>query len=298
MKRRYKIALLVLLSMFAGIIYARIEARYWTEIAHETFVSDYWHSDTPLRIAHLTDIHYDYMSATHWNDIVDMILTEKVDFVVMTGDYYTNNPTSDTPLFVQGLQRLTQSTPVFAVWGNHDRESFQKGKKLPDGLTRLEYVRIILEEGGVKILENQEVTTSFQGDSVRILGMDDLTFGNREKAWQLLQKENNDSIFTLALQHNCCYIEHLISFPSFQVILMGHTHGGQIQIPILKSPAERLWQIEYVKGRRDYPSQQMAYITRGVGSILGIRFMCRPEILILEVAKPCPKATTPSADND
>jgi predicted MPP superfamily phosphohydrolase len=65
-------------------------------------------------------------------------------------------------------------------------------------------------------------------------------------------------------------------------MLCGHTHGGQVVVPLLGAPIVPVRDRRYVAGLNQW-RERWIYTTRGVGSLYGIRFGCRPEVSILSV---------------
>ena len=69
----------------------------------------------------------------------------------------------------------------------------------------------------------------------------------------------------------------------WDLMLSGHTHGGQIIVPLYGAPFHAVSDRRYMAGLKPWGSRQI-HVTRGVGNLLGVRFNCRPEVSLLEVA--------------
>jgi hypothetical protein len=65
-------------------------------------------------------------------------------------------------------------------------------------------------------------------------------------------------------------------------MLCGHTHGGQVRLPLIGALYVPVDDRRYIEGLRPYRDRQI-YVTRGVGNLLGIRFNCRPWVSVIEV---------------
>jgi uncharacterized protein len=65
-------------------------------------------------------------------------------------------------------------------------------------------------------------------------------------------------------------------------MVCGHTHGGQIRLPLLGTPFAPVIDMRYVEGLHPWNDRQI-YITRGVGNLHGLRFNCPPQVSLLEV---------------
>ena len=67
------------------------------------------------------------------------------------------------------------------------------------------------------------------------------------------------------------------------VVLSGHTHGGQVVLPLVSERFLPVRDKRYVAGLKPWNGRQI-YVTRGVGSIDGVRVNCRPEVTLLDLA--------------
>ena len=86
---------------------------------------------------------------------------------------------------------------------------------------------------------------------------------------------------TIVLAHNPDSKDLIGRYP-WQLMLSGHTHGGQISIPLLGAPYVPVKDRRYIAGLNPW-KDRLIYTTRGVGSIYGTRFSCRPEVSILDL---------------
>jgi hypothetical protein len=99
----------------------------------------------------------------------------------------------------------------------------------------------------------------------------------------VLLKDIDDSLFTLLLSHTPDYILEAQKFP-VDLMLSGHTHGGQVRLPLIGSPLKRI-RIgrKYMQGLHQFGGT-MLYVNRGIGTILlPLRFLCRPEITLFRI---------------
>src|SRR5262249_37650628 len=83
----------------------------------------------------------------------------------------------------------------------------------------------------------------------------------------------------ILLSHNPDSKDALDSFP-WELMLSGHTHGGQVVFPLLGPVFAPVADKRYVEGLKPWQDRQL-HVTRGIGSIRGIRFLCRPEVSML-----------------
>mgnify|MGYP003393456471 CR=1 FL=1 len=163
------------------------------------------------------------------------------------------------------MKELRAPLGVFLVRGN-----WEHWRPHPDELK-------IYAEAGIHFLDNSNHQVR---DEFWIIGLDDNLAGapNLGKATPGLPK----NAFKIGLFHSPDFFS--THSDSFDLVLAGHTHGGQIRIPFLPP----LWLPEgsgpYVEGWYAAGSKAKMYVSRGIGnSVLEIRFFCRPELPIIEI---------------
>ena len=237
---------------------------------------------SPLRVAFLTDMHYGlFIDAGNVQQWIEATNAERPDLVLLGGDqldYRTDGP--PTPLLAQ-LERLSAPLGVYGVWGNHDYGSFgyygnkHYGPERPDWQARREALRVSFAAAGVNLLRNE-------GRAVRpdlqLGGVDDLWHGQPDAAAALAGAEGRA---TLLVSHNPDLLPDLPA--PVGLVLCGHTHGGQVRLPLLGAPVVpsqygQKYAMGWVTGAHGTP----AYVSRGLGvSGLPIRNMCTPEIAVL-----------------
>ena len=214
----------------------------------------------PLRLLHLSDLHYGFripLSLLH--DAVTLGLAERPDLICLTGDYVTNH-WFDHPLVLSGVfRRLSAAAPAFAVLGNHDVDP------LGD----------ILTQSGVRLLEN----SSAAFESLRMVGLGDLWAGRVDAAAAFAQCPSG--VPRILLAHNPETTDHF-STQDCSLMLCGHTHGGQVVLPWFGPVLNGVRRQRFVSGLYRWQGRTV-HVTRGVGSLWGVRFNCRPEVSLLEL---------------
>lgn len=207
----------------------------------------------PMRLLHLTDLHYGFRVPLSLIDAaIDLGLAESPDVICLTGDYVTTNYT-DNPWPLTGpLSRLARAAPTYAVLGNHD------SAPVPEVVTG----------AGIRLLRNEAVHTS---GGLTLMGV------NWEaKAPAAIPAQG----VRILLAHTPDAKDQLPEL-SWDLLLAGHTHGGQVVIPFLPRVVG-VQDKRFIAGRYDWNNRQL-FISRGVGSLFGIRFGCRPEVSLLEL---------------
>jgi uncharacterized protein len=217
-----------------------------------------------LKLVHLTDIHHSKFVS--FNDVfrmVELSNRQDPDVVLLTGDYITWSKKFIPPM-AEALRNLKSRLGVYAVLGNHDIR------------VDADQVTQALEKAQVKVLRNASARIDLKGDSLWVSGVDEYMYGQSDIA--LAMKDVPRSQPRILLAHNP---EILNEAASHQVdfVLAGHTHGGQIKIPYMRSlnivtqPGREILEGFVRNGRT-----QM-YISRGLGKVVvPVRILCPPEI--------------------
>lgn len=219
-----------------------------------------------FRILHLSDLHTD-MSAPAMQQVVRLVRDVGYDICVMTGDFRGKTFGPFAPC-LQALQPVIAALhkPIYGVLGNHDTV-----RMLP-----------ALEDMGVRVLMNECISLERGFARIRLAGIDDAHFyrvDNIEKAAEQI----GEGEFSVLLSHSP-EIYRQAAHAGFDLLLCGHTHGGQICLPggipiTLDSALPR----RYGAGAWRYHGMA-AYTSVGAGSsVVAVRLNCRPEITIHEL---------------
>lgn len=229
------------------------------------------------KIVHLTDFHSHGFNKRE-KMVLEMVDQLKPDFVFITGDFIdrTTQDINSVQKFWQELGNQYQGR-IFGVLGNHEYQN-----KNTDSISLEES----LEKSKIVILDNENQKI-FQGDEyIYLIGVDDPDTGNDnlKKAVVAIEKD----IPKILLAHSPDIVNDFGSLKEEKIdlILAGHTHGGQIKIPFIRP----FW--TPTKNRGKYASglfgieDTYLYVNRGIGlSTLPIRFNCPPEITLIELRK-------------
>ena len=197
---------------------------------------------------------------------VDAVNAQRPDMVFLTGDYFTGPETMRRYLegFREAIRGLKPRLGVFAVAGNHDHWS------------SVERINDALGQAGVRVLANESHRLRVRGESLLVVGIDDLWSRRAEPSRAFSQVRPGEC--TVVLAHNpdtAIYTRHL--HPG--VMLSGHTHGGVVRLPFYGSPL-KLLRIgkQFYAGLNRYRDFYI-YTNRGLGTYwLRIRINCRPEV--------------------
>jgi len=227
-----------------------------------------------LRIIHISDLHSKKFGRKE-KKILEIISQQKADFIFITGDINeARHKKVDSCIdFWQELVRLNLDS-VYAVLGNHIHED-QKIEPV--------IFRDILRKSGIKVLDNENVKLERKEQYIWLLGVND-PHTNHHNLSQTYQGVNNFSIRIL-LSHSSEIIDDFRAGDA-DLILTGHTHGGQVKIPGIRvfwSPTK--YHGKYARGLFKVKGAYM-YVNRGIGTKkLPIRFNSRPEITLFTLKK-------------
>lgn len=261
-------------AAIGALLYGTLWERRWIEINHHPLpIEDLPSGLHGLRIVHLSDLHVDAYTTRRWLErVVRTVNALEPDLVVFTGDLVTHEPGYIGPC-VEGLEGLRARLGVFAVLGNHDH--WAGSQRLVTELRRL----------GVRVLCNAHARLGASaGDdgTLWLVGVDD---PHLKRARLDLALEGVGDGPRVLLSHSPDIIEEAAG--RVDVILMGHTHGGQVCFPWVgplfgatRRPSSRA----FLAGMRRAGSTT-CYTNRGLGTVLlPIRFNCRPEVAVLTLA--------------
>ena len=212
-----------------------------------------------LKIVHLTDLHT-YGAGKLELDVLRLVAAEHPDLIVITGDLISSSDAYEGCREV--LRGLHAPLGVWVVHGNHEIWA------------PVEDETAYYRSEGATILVNESAEVA---DGVWIAGFDDAYAGMPDLD-RTLAKIPQDA-FKIALFHSPVFFDEVAG--RCDVALSGHTHGGQVRLPLLKP----FWLPpscgEYVDGWYEQKGSRM-YISRGIGtSVLPVRFLCRPEIAVI-----------------
>jgi len=229
------------------------------------------------RIAQVSDLH----NADFGSDnalLLELLAKEKPHLIALTGDLIDSRNT-DMELALSFVGKAVEIAPVYYVPGNHEARVPEEYRRLKAGLETL----------GVTVLEDRGVVLSEGEDVIRLIGLSDPNFfsgedpaGRAEERLSALMGE--EDVYTVLLAHRP---ELFTSYAAWGVdlTLSGHTHGGQVRLPLLGAilaPDQGLLP-EYDRGQFELGQSSMV-ISMGLGnSVLPLRFWCPPEVVVVQL---------------
>jgi len=224
-----------------------------------------------LKIVQLTDLHHSlFTPREEIQHAVQVTNRLHPDLVALTGDYVTLSRDFIWPV-AEALSKLRARLGVFAVLGNHD---FQVDP---------EEVAEALRAQGIRVLRNAHWPLRSRSSTLWMVGVDDLWWQADDLAAALHGVPARDP--KVLLCHNPLGIREA-SEHNVDLVLSGHTHGGQVRLPVVGSVygRSRLGE-KFVDGWNRLKSTQI-YVSRGIGKVLvPLRVGCPPEIACLRLRR-------------
>jgi uncharacterized protein len=227
-----------------------------------------------LRVAVISDLHAGspFITLDKIHRVVGMTNAARPDLILLPGDFVVGGVPGgkflEPEVMASALKGLRARFGVFATLGNHDW--WYNGQRVKESL----------ENAGIPVLENAAAMIERDGAAIWVVGISDKWEGKPDIASALARVGVDASI--IALTHNPDI------FPSIParvaLTIAGHTHGGQVALPIIGRPivpsdfGERYAAGHIVEGSKHL------FVTTGVGtSILPVRFRVPPEISLLTI---------------
>lgn len=213
-----------------------------------------------LRIGLITDVHRSrWVSHDDVTDAVNTLMAERPDLVVLGGDYVTWGDPDYVGPSSEALSSLSAPHGVFAILGNHDNDH-----DMPQALVR----------SGIEVLRDQRTRLTIRNETLDLIGV---RFWTKRSA-DIARLARGSSATTILLAHDPRRLTEAAGL-SIPLVLSGHTHGGQVVLPVLGAVAAQKFPVIAGVGHRD---KTTIFVSRGIGTIyLPVRVNCPPEVALL-----------------
>lgn len=232
----------------------------------------------PCTITFFTDTHFGkYYDEDYIEQIVHKINQTNPDIVIFGGDlldnYARDKDMIDLAYLSAQLQKIEAKVGKFAIWGNHDYGG---------GAVRM-YEQFMTASDFI-IVKNEII--ELEDYDINLIGFDDYLMGIIDNS---LYKINRDSL-NIIVSHEPIVVQ-LLEGNGDHVMLTGHTHGGQVNIPFLTSKLLPEGSGRFVKGLYDVKELNKSfslkmYTSSGIGMTrYPYRFMNPPEIIKINLQK-------------
>jgi len=230
-----------------------------------------------LRLVQISDFHLgQWMNKERLDTVIGMAVDLAPDYFILTGDYLEYQPygmpnetatyEDNIDIISSSFSKLSALCPTIAILGNHDH------------MINAGWVESSLSQAGVEVLRNSVKTIQRGAAELHIAAVDDV----RQKMDRLDQvmealPENGAAIL---LAHEPDFADVSAATGRFDLQISGHSHGGQIVLPIIGPPLLPAMGRKYPSGLY-YVNNMLLYTNRGIGvTTVNARFNCRPEITL------------------
>jgi predicted MPP superfamily phosphohydrolase len=220
-----------------------------------------------FRLVQISDIHFDgWMNRRRLEDFIGLVNDQHPDLVAITGDFISHPSDHHETELAAALSQIQARFGTAAVLGNHDH------------WTDPQLVRRALKAGNVRDLSNRFITLESQGAQLHIAGVDDVIEQMNRLDLVLNSLPENGSAILLA--HEPDYANTSAASGRFDLQLSGHSHGGQVILPLIGAPILPPMGRIYPSGLYQVGAMYQ-YTNRGLGMTgFHLRLNCQPEVTV------------------
>lgn len=241
-----------------------------------TVTTPKWQGNQPIKIVLFNDVHLgEYYSLSDFKRVVSKINSLQPEVIIFAGDLIDDNKTyTEEAGAAEILSQLKAPYGKFAVYGNHDHGG--------NGTRR--YAKI-MKAAGFELLKNSSELVAFKGGGqLHLIGVDDVVLSKPDFVTPFENLKASD--LNLFISHAPDVVEKIKGQP-IDLQLSGHSHGGQVRLPLIGAPFTVPYGAEYVKGmyEPDENPGMKLYVNPGIGtSQLPYRFLNPPEITVITLS--------------
>jgi uncharacterized protein len=235
--------------------------RHALAVTRETVVVDGWPPALAgLRLGLLTDLHRSrFVSHEDVANAVAALMLERPDLIVLGGDYVTYGDRHFVGPSAEALAPLSAPHGTFGILGNHDDDH-----DMPSALTR----------NGVLMLKDARTRLTIRGEPIDLVG---IRFWTKRQI-DIAPLVRDTAAATILLAHDPRRLTEASAL-GVPLVLSGHTHGGQVVLPLIGAVAAQKFPVVAGIGRR---GRTTMFVSRGVGTIyVPVRVNCPPEAAVL-----------------
>lgn len=280
------------------------------------FIEPYLLSTTKLNISGFKNLKILQLSDLHFNSKVPDFFLDKIikkakelspDLIVFTGDFICNSQLEDKERIKKFLNSFHAPLGCYAILGNHDYAKSVTLNKKGQYCIQKEHVPFFKEvlrrlffptpkNGGfapdLRTIEpHQELLSLLKETPFQLLHNETKQVGGFNLCGvgefmldrclpQVAFEKYNPQLPGIVLAHNPDCIASLLKYPG-EVILCGHTHGAQINLPFIWKRLVILEDMRYKRGLFQ-TEKKTIYVSRGLGSVFAFRWFSIPEMVLLE----------------
>lgn len=230
-----------------------------------------------IKLVQISDFHLgQWINKERLDHVFKLALEQSPDYFLLTGDYLERHPygkpnewatyEENLKLTSNSFSQLSAFCPTIGILGNHDHR------------INANWVEQALSEAGVTVLRNSVVTIQRGKSQLHLAGLDDVS--QKMDRLDILMMSLPENGAAILLAHEPDFADVAAETQRFDLQISGHSHGGQIVLPIIGPPILPEWGRKYPSGLYNV-NNMLLYTNRGVGvTTFNARFNCRPEITV------------------
>lgn len=233
----------------------------------------------PVRLVQLSDLHYSWCVTPEMiESAFKHALNQKPDLICITGDFISRASQVNLDVLTDLTRPLASRVPTYAVKGNHDGGAWAR---LSLGEPNEHGAEQAVTRGGVKFLHNQSEQIRLHQGEFWLAGVGDLWSDDVRPDLSFRNIGPEDRVVLMA--HNPDTKTN-VSRENWQLMLSGHTHGAQNSLPGLRDRFAPVRDKRFIAGLcRWEEGERWIHVNRGVGNLHAVRFLCPPEVSVLEL---------------
>ncbi len=212
-----------------------------------------------------------------WHFLIDSFKEAKAfqpDIVVYTGDFVNWESEQQLDQLSEVMaQSVKGKLATLGILGNHDY-----GKNWME-VDVSHKICQVLEDNGIQMLNNAKTII----DGLHVYGFEDLWSPNFNPSEALKNYDSTQANLVLCHNPDACDLDVWNGYQGW--ILSGHTHGGQVSVPVFGPPIIPVKNKKYTSGEIDLMDGRLLYINRAIGHSFQVRFLVRPEITVFTLAR-------------
>jgi predicted MPP superfamily phosphohydrolase len=222
------------------------------------------------RVVQISDFHIGtWVTRKHLDEVVELVNEQQPDLVVLTGDYVTFTPEKFASDLVSALKRIIARDGVLGILGNHDHWTDPK------------VIRRVFYAAGVTDLSNRVYSVHRRNSALHFGGVDDI-MNELDCLEDVLVKLPSHGAAVL-LVHEPDFADVSSRSGRFDLQISGHTHGGQVLLPLVGAIFLPSYGRKYPHGHYRVNGMHL-YTNRGIGTAeVPVRYNCPAEITVFHL---------------